>query len=154
VTFPIYLVRHADAGSRKEWNGPDRLRPLSGKGARQAAALAQRLDGLTIERLATSPFVRCVQTFEPLASQRGLKLAEADDLAEGTPPERAAAFLASLAKRPAAACSHGDVIEALIPRLVLDGMKVEGPAGFAKGSVWELRKDGDRFVSARYWDAP
>ena len=32
----ILLVRHARAGSRKDWDGPDEKRPLSKKGRRQA----------------------------------------------------------------------------------------------------------------------
>ena len=38
-----YLVRHANAGDRAEWKGPDRLRPLTTLGQRQAEELASRI---------------------------------------------------------------------------------------------------------------
>ncbi len=154
ATVRFYLVRHAEAGSRHRWRGPDRDRPLSALGRQQAAALAARFDGIRIDRLVSSPFLRCVQTLEPVSAARGLPIERADGLAENAPVERAAALLASLAGQPAAACSHGDVIEALIPRLAAEGMRIEGPAEFAKASVWELRTEQGRFVEARYWPAP
>jgi 8-oxo-dGTP diphosphatase len=154
VTVPLYLIRHADAGSRKSWDGPDDQRPLSPKGWHQAQVLVERFEGLSVVRLTSSPFVRCVQTLEPLAGARHQIVDTDQDLAEGTPAERVEALLVRLADRVTAACSHGDVIEAVIPHLVLSGMRVEGEAGFAKGSVWELQADDGRFVSARYWPAP
>jgi 8-oxo-dGTP diphosphatase len=154
VTATVYLVRHADAGSRKAWDGPDDLRPLSPKGMKQAQALVERFAGLDLGRLVSSPFIRCVQTFQPLAAARDRDVGGEQDLAEGTPADRAEALLVRLADQPTAACSHGDVIEAVIPHLVLRGMRVNGDIGFAKGSVWELQADDGRFVSARYWPAP
>ncbi len=154
MTVTLYLIRHADAGNRKSWSGADDLRPLSAKGRRQAKSLAESFDSLIIGRLASSPFVRCVQTLEPLAAARRQDVSDEPDLAEGTPVERVEALLVRLADQPTAACSHGDVIEALIPHLVLRGMRVEGDVGFAKGSVWELEADGGRFTCARYWPAP
>ena len=58
----VLLVRHAKAGSRKDWSGDDRLRPLSKAGHRQAEALVPLLVGYPITRVLSSPFVRCVQT--------------------------------------------------------------------------------------------
>ena len=154
MTVNLYLVRHADAGSRKSWNAADDLRPLSPKGRRQARALVGRFDALDVDTLVSSPFLRCVQTLEPLAAARHTEIGVEQDLAEGMPAERIEALLLRLAVRPTAACSHGDVIEALIPHLVLRDTRVIGEVGFAKGSVWELHADGGRFVSARYWPAP
>ena len=39
----LFLVRHAKAGSRTDWDADDFARPLTGKGRRQAAAIAERL---------------------------------------------------------------------------------------------------------------
>ena len=152
--MPLYLVRHADAGSRKSWTGPDDQRPLSPKGQHQAQALVERFRDVSIVRLTSSPFVRCVQTLEPLAGVRHQDVGIDHDLAEGTAPARVEALLVRLADQATAACSHGDVIEAVIPHLVLRGMRIEGEAGFAKGSVWELHAEDGRFVSARYWPEP
>ena len=36
----LFLVRHAKAGNRSEWQGDDHIRPLTPKGWRQAEAIA------------------------------------------------------------------------------------------------------------------
>jgi broad specificity phosphatase PhoE len=40
---PLLLVRHASAGDRDEWDGPDGARPLDERGRAQAAALVAAL---------------------------------------------------------------------------------------------------------------
>jgi broad specificity phosphatase PhoE len=57
-----YLIRHAKAGDRGAWQGPDELRPLTKGGARQADGLAERLGGEPIARVISSPAVRCLDT--------------------------------------------------------------------------------------------
>ncbi len=56
------LVRHADAGSKQEWIGPDADRPLSTVGWRQAKGLVGLLGDFPAARLLTSPALRCRQT--------------------------------------------------------------------------------------------
>ena len=68
----VYLVRHARAGKRGEWEGDDRLRPLDERGVRQAQGLVEQLSGRELRRILSSPYVRCVQSVEPLAEARGL----------------------------------------------------------------------------------
>ncbi|MFN2582854.1 MAG: hypothetical protein ABR498_08965 [Candidatus Dormibacteria bacterium] len=46
----LHLIRHADAGDREQWSGPDELRPLSDKGRRQARDLVALLGGDTVDR--------------------------------------------------------------------------------------------------------
>src|SRR5258708_26004837 len=70
----IYLVREADAGGRFSWPGPDRLRPLTAIGWQQAQELAERLDGVSIARIVSSPWLRCQQTVLPLAEARQLPI--------------------------------------------------------------------------------
>ena len=65
----VFLVRHARAGDRERWTGDDRLRPLDGKGRRQADAMVAPLAGYPITRLVSSPYLRCVQTLEPLSAR-------------------------------------------------------------------------------------
>jgi len=67
-----YLVRHAHAGDKRAWAGPDRLRPLSEPGRREANGLLTQLGDDPITRILSSPTVRCLQTVEPLARRRGL----------------------------------------------------------------------------------
>lgn len=135
----IDLVRHADAGSRKSWQGaPDRERPLSEKGKRQAAALARELDVVPAPTaILSSPFVRCVQTVVPLAAAVGVEIEEEASLAERAAlpaltraEEEAAAWFAGralgaldrlLARLDAdgrgVVCSHGDVVPAVLAAL-------------------------------------
>jgi phosphohistidine phosphatase SixA len=133
----ILLVRHGRAGRRGASGGDDRLRPLDGKGRRQAARLPDLLSGYPIRRVLSSPFTRCVQTVEPLAARLGVAVEQRDHLGEGTGPEDVRALLASL-DETAVACTHGDVIAALV-----------GPGREAKkGSVWVL--DGHGLAPVRY----
>jgi phosphohistidine phosphatase SixA len=154
MTHPLFLVRHAQAGERTKWDGPDFLRPLPPKGIRQAKGLVGRFAGIDVERLISSPFVRCIQTFEPLAADRGLPIEPCDDLAEETSAERAVALLERLIGRPMALCSHGDVIEGSVRELISRGLKVEGTVGFAKGSIWELRGRDGSIALGRYIPPP
>jgi phosphohistidine phosphatase SixA len=154
MTASLYLVRHAEAGERDRWDGPDELRPLTPDGVEQSKALVQRFAGIGLTRLVSSPFLRCIQTLEPLAADRDLPIEPAEDLAEGTPPDRALALIAGLADAPAALCSHGDVVESTILALLAAGTPHDGTVGFAKGSVWELRTERGAVVRARYLPPP
>src|SRR5437016_2083194 len=64
----LYIVRHADAGDRKQWNGDDAERPLSELGDRQARALGQSLRqrGVNLEAVVASPLIRTRQTAEDM----------------------------------------------------------------------------------------
>jgi len=110
----ILLVRHARAGDRGEWTGDDSLRPLDAKGWRQAEALIDELARFPIRRLVSSPHLRCVQTFEPLARARGLDIEERTELGEGAGPDVTQALVRELANDDAALCTHGDVLELLL----------------------------------------
>ena len=68
----IYLVRHAHAGQKQTWSGPDRRRPLSSHGQQEAAGLLIQLHQEPITRIVSSPALRCQQTVWPLARQRRL----------------------------------------------------------------------------------
>jgi len=49
------LVRHAHAGEKKSWHGPDEDRPLSTLGYWQARGLVAALDGIELRALFASP---------------------------------------------------------------------------------------------------
>ena len=101
----VVLLRHASAGDRDEWAGDDFHRPLDERGRKQARKLAEKLRALGVRRVLSSPYVRCVQTVEPL----GLPVEEDVRLAEGATREEVLALLESL--EDAVACTHGDVVE-------------------------------------------
>jgi broad specificity phosphatase PhoE len=156
-TVPIYLVRHAKARSRKRWIGPDDQRPLTRAGLEQAAALVRLLAGRPLARLVSSPYVRCVQTLEPLAKVSGLPLETSDTLAEGAPPDAALSLAVDSARLgPSALCTHGDVIELLLEELDRHDVPLETQDGIElkKGSTWVLNVlDGD-VVAAEYIPPP
>jgi 8-oxo-dGTP diphosphatase len=145
----VYLVRHAHAGDRESFHGPDQARPLSEKGHRQAAGLVQQLQDADPGRVTSSPYLRCVQTVEPLAEALGLKVEEESSLAEGS-DWREALGLVGRALVPTVMCSQGDVIGDLVMHLVESGVVDSAEGRWQKGSTWELETEAGAIVSARY----
>ena len=150
---PLYVIRHAKAGVRSLWEGPDEARPLTRRGRKQAGRLVERFRGLELGRVLSSPYVRCVQTVEPLAADRDLALEPAPVLAEGAAVEDTLELIASLDGRPTALCGHGREIRAMIDRVRDSGATIDG-TGIAKGSVWVLDRESGRVLSAHYLPAP
>jgi 8-oxo-(d)GTP phosphatase len=147
---PVLLIRHAHAGARKDWDGDDRLRPLSGKGGRQAAALADLAEAYAPQRVLSSPYIRCLQTVEPLAGRLSLPVESMDELAEGS-GAGALALVRAFADEKVALCTHGDVIpEVLVALADEDRVDLGHRPRQAKGSVWVLEAHAGRFVRASY----
>ena len=110
----VYLVRHARAGHRETWDGDDdTLRPLDERGQRQAEALVTQLAERDFSRIVSSPYVRCMQSVEPLAEARSLDVEAVDALAEGAGEAAALELFRSL-DAPAVACVHGDLAQMLL----------------------------------------
>jgi phosphohistidine phosphatase len=67
--FRLYFVRHAHAGKREDWEGPDEARPLTSKGRRVAKDGGKALRGLvgTPHAILSSPYARAQETAELLA---------------------------------------------------------------------------------------
>ena len=76
----LILVRHAQSAPSREAPEPDW--PLSELGRRQAAELAPVLAELGVDALASSPFVRAIETLKPYADGAGLEIAVDADLRE------------------------------------------------------------------------
>jgi 8-oxo-(d)GTP phosphatase len=150
----LYVIRHAKAGIRAAWSGPDEERPLTRRGRKQARRLVERFQGLDIQRILSSPFVRCMQTVEPLAEARGLPVEVATELREGASVDELLRGLATFGDRPTVVCGHGTEIRSMIDRLEASGATIEGARGIAKGSVWVLDREGERIVAAHYLPAP
>lgn len=104
------VLRHAAAGDRDHWDGDDFHRPLDAKGRRQAAELVELLRPFEVRRVVSSPYVRCVQTVEPLAAALGLPLELDERLAEGA----GWAALALLQEDGVVSCTHGDVVREVV----------------------------------------
>jgi 8-oxo-dGTP diphosphatase len=117
----VYLVRHARAGHRVTWEGDDdRLRPLDERGQKQAEALVAQLAGRDFSRILSSPYMRCVQSVEPLAAARDLQVEAVDALAEGAGEAPALELFRSL-DSPAVASVHGDLAAALLGETLKKG---------------------------------
>ncbi len=172
----VELLRHAKAGSRKDWSeGPDAQRPLTEEGWAQARALADEL--LAIDEpsvLLSSPLTRCWQTLEPLARRTHRGIVGADALAEspGVPVVDAgslwvgAAWLGGralglieelVASHPGerlVLCSHGDVIPATLSVLSgRDGLGM-GEVHLKKGGRATLAFEDRRCTSVTFHPAP
>ena len=146
----IFLTRHAHAGKRSAWEGDDAARPLSARGMAQALDLASVLGGEAPGRLVSSPYVRCLQSLEPLAARLGLDVEPHETLAEGAGIDRALALLLELDLVNGVACSHGDLIPPLLRSLCDLGMTTEGPLLDQKGSLWVIETDTGRPISGTY----
>ena len=86
-----------------------------------------------LDRIVSSPYVRCVQTVEPLAKARGLEI-EFDEQLGADRLHEVPQVLERLKGQNAVVCTHGD----------LPGL---GGRPYQKGSVWVLDEAGE---PARY----
>lgn len=151
----IYLVRHAKAKNRAKWTEPDHLRPLAKPGLAQAAALPAHYGPEQFARLFTSPYVRCVQTLEPLSEATGLPLETADALAEGEPAGEAITLMLSLAAEgPAVCCTHADVLFEIVEALAAAGVRLDGPFELEVAGTWILEVEARTFACGRYLPKP
>jgi 8-oxo-dGTP diphosphatase len=149
----VAFVRHAHAGSRSAWTDDDKARPLSPKGQSQATGLVAVLRPIGITELLSSPYLRCVQTLEPLAEATGLPVTVDTRLAEDTPFEVTLSLLDHVTDG-AVLCSHGDVIPATLDALVRRGLTIDGPRSLKKGSAYLLHRSSGRFSHADYVPPP
>jgi 8-oxo-dGTP diphosphatase len=151
----IYLVRHAKAGDRSAWAGDDFLRPLSRRGQMQAEALLAQFAGLPIDRLLSSPYVRCMESLVVLAGARMLAIEPVDALTEGGGIEDALTLVRKHMHHNAVICSHGDIIPMVLDHYAARGVDLGPNPVCPKGSTWVLDVDptGD-VVAARYIPPP
>jgi len=150
----LYVVRHAKAGERRLWTGDDIDRPLSKKGWRQAELVGKRLAKVGPTMLVSSPYVRCVQTLEPLGKMVGTKIEVEQRLCEDEPFEPVLVLLRELPVGSVLS-THGDIIPATMQALERRGMKMNSPPDWRKAAVWVLKrnKKGD-IVHATVWPPP
>lgn len=149
----IYVVRHAKAGSRSRWEGPDDQRPLSKSGRRQADALADGLAAAEPSRIISSPYVRCRQTVDPLAARLRLPVELSDALAEGALLDDTRALLSKVGDETTVLSTHGDVIGWLLDDLARSGVVLDDDR-LEKGSTWILELEAGVVATAGYRPPP
>ncbi len=130
----LLLIRHARAGDRHAWEGDDRVRPVDERGRLQSDGLVEALAEFKIERIVSSPYLRCVQTVEPLAIALGLEI-ELDEQLGATRLHEVEEVLERLRGENVAVCTHGD-----LPWL--------GERKFKKGATWVVDEElvPDRYI--------
>lgn len=149
----LYLVRHAKAGKKSQWDGPDLVRPLDAVGRLQAKALAQSIAAIVPTWLVSSPFLRCMQTLEELSELTGLPILADARLAEDSDVPTVIQMLEH-APDGTVLCSHGDIIPAIIRTLENRGMQFTTVPDWRKASVWVLERAGAMFTMAAAWPPP
>ena len=147
----LLLIRHAHAGDKRRWDGLDNLRPLSADGHAEAAGLVVRLEDYPISHILSSPTLRCHQTVHPLARDRWLRIHHEETLGVDADPAGVLALLENPRWSDAVVCTHGEVIGQVLTRLVADGLAVDQPLTWPKGSTWLLQGANGRPAHARYF---
>jgi phosphohistidine phosphatase SixA len=149
----VYLVRHAKAGSRRKWKGPDDQRPLNDAGRAQADALAAWLAGEGVVRVESSPFVRCRQTVEPIAERLRIPVDLADSLAEGAPTQEALRLIEKFGDENVVLCTHGDVMSNVLSDARQRGVPMHTDR-IEKAGTWVLTLEAGIVTGARYVAPP
>ena len=147
------MVRHAKAGSRSAWDGPDTARPLSKAGRRQATGLVGQLADQGVTRIVSSPFVRCTETVAPLAKRLRLAVEPSPSLEEGAPLAEALRLVEKVADKRTVLCTHGDVILELLDHLRRIGLGI-AELRMEKGATWVLATRAGEITGARYLPPP
>jgi 8-oxo-dGTP diphosphatase len=162
-TSLLLLVRHAKAGRRDDFDGEDRLRPLSKAGQAQAQALTELLPLFGPDRIGAAPPVRCRDTVAPVADALGLPVVDEPLLSEGLygdDPDATLQRVRELAALPGVTVvsSQGGVIPDAVAMLARDAAEPVAvdphDVPSKKGSVWVLGARDGALVSADYVERP
>ncbi|HVA09261.1 MAG TPA: phosphoglycerate mutase family protein [Acidimicrobiales bacterium] len=153
----LLLLRHGHAGSKQQWHGDDRRRPLSPQGFAEAEALVGLLSPYAPTRIVSSPLLRCIQTVTPLAGSLRLRIGRSKRLvpADGGSADGLMRRVGRGDPGAVVVCTHGEVIHDLQRSLRGDFPTLFGESQpREKGSVWVLERAGGHFVSAEYIAPP
>lgn len=136
----ILIMRHAKAGRREPWNPGDQERSLVPDGRLQAQAIARQFGRIAFSAIFSSPYTRCLETLEPLSLECGTEIKPDERLSESTYFSALQSFVMTLEEEGVyAACSHGNVVPALVELLV--GRQVRHlpePIISTRGSIWDI----------------
>lgn len=156
-TSTLLLVRHAKAGRRDRFSGPDEQRPLDREGKEQAQALVPNLLAFKASEIYSADPLRCVESMMPLAEHLDAEIAieplfSESGYAAATDEARERFRTLVSDKTVRVVCSQGKVIPDLLEWLAgQDGVALQS-ARNRKGSVWVLSFVGRRLVAADHLD--
>jgi 8-oxo-dGTP diphosphatase len=150
----VHLVSHAKAGDRSSWTGSDFLRPLSRRGQIQSEGLLEVFAELHLDRILSSPYVRCLETVVPLSGQRMVAIEPVEALSEGGSLENALALVRKHAHHETVMCTHGDIIPMLLEHYARRGVDVGRDPAWPKGCVWALEVDNTGEVTSATYTPP
>ncbi|WP_024796663.1 NUDIX hydrolase [Tomitella biformata] len=149
----LLLVRHASAGTRGKFDGPDAERPLDASGWEQAELLTAQTLAFGVDTIYSADRTRCVQTVIPAATALGVRVRLEPSFSEeafALVPKDARKRIRIIAakSRTAAICSQSGVI----PDLLGWWAKRDGVALAAvstrKASTWVLTLRGGTLIAA------
>ena len=148
VTGVVVLVRHAHAGSRKDWTGDDDQRPLDGRGEDEANRLGPLLSLFRPARVYSAPLVRCMSTVAGvgLPVRTDPVLAETTEAAPTAVAERIRTLVGEHGRVVIA--SQGGVIPQAIEALRPPNLSATASLSTPKGSAWVLSFAGADVVAA------
>ena len=128
MTYPLVILRHSRARSRKSWRGDDRDRTLTTAGEFQSEQLVPLLGAYGVEQVLSSSSARCRRTVAPYADVAGVDLEATDELNEEDATGRTVAgHVESLlqGKQAAVLCTHRPVLPWVFESLALEDRKLE-----------------------------
>jgi phosphohistidine phosphatase len=142
----LLVIRHAIAGDRAEWaktGRPDHERPLTAEGRERMREVSRGLQRLVpeLDLLATSPFVRAVETADVVAeAYPDIEVVDAPPLAHGRSPDEVRTWLAARPEQRIGIVGHEPDLGQLVSWFVFGG----AAAGIAlkKGGACLLRFAG------------
>ncbi|MCW4464124.1 NUDIX hydrolase [Glutamicibacter sp. MNS18] len=119
-TRSFMLVRHAKAKPRANWTREEGQRPLAATGRRQALAVARLLECWQPEHVATSPWLRCLQTITPYVTAHDIKPKMVNSMTEHAAQRKPEKTVKSLGKlldkvRSQVLCTHRPVLPLILP---------------------------------------
>ncbi len=147
----LTLVRHAHAGSKRRWNGPDDERPLTERGLTEAHGVGAALRAQPPFRLISSPLLRCRQTLGPTAVTFDLEIEISPALGPDATLDETLALVIDPGTDGCVLCTHGEVLNRLLDRWRADGSpRIPAGATTAKGAAWNLSGYPGLRATARY----
>ncbi len=149
-SFPLVILRHGRAKSRKAWKDKDdRERPLTKAGEFQAEQVVPVLGAYGVTRILTSSSRRCWRTVAPYADVAGLDMEDSDDLAEeDATPETVAEQVEGLLalKEASVLCTHRPVLPWVFEALGLEQQAL------APGSVFVVHHRRGKILATEHHD--